>query len=295
METFHENSKPILCNRCPKNTEFSQPNLLFSHIEIDHEGLRCYICLRKFGRKSKLIIHVEKIHSDVGSHECENVFDHDCEKSFELYSDLRKHIMNDHIMPEFGFEPDEIDEETKIEDVISSNSSYNPDDRNVKKYKCELCFKVLARKDNMRRHMKTFHEAPDYEKYEEIQIEHVSKNLRCSMCEKMFSTVQCLKRHIDSIHATKKFRCKICCKEFGRKDNIMAHIRKLHKAHEFDNYEEAQIENILNKSPNNPDLLNNFTHFMAIQKPEVDLNLVSQNDKNHTVGQNFFSKNVIYS
>ena len=66
----------------------------------------------------------------------------------------------------------------------------------------------------------------------------------------------------------------------------MAHIRKLHKAHEFDNYEETQIENILNKSPNNPDLLINFTHFMATPKPEVDLNLVSQNDKNHTVGQN---------
>ena len=101
MEAIHENSKPA-CSRCGK--EFSQLNLLLSHIEIDHEGLKCYICLRNFVQKSKLISHVEKIHSDVGSHECENVFDHDCEKSFELYSDLRKHIMNDHIRLEVDFE-----------------------------------------------------------------------------------------------------------------------------------------------------------------------------------------------
>ena len=34
------------------------------------------------------------------SHKCEEVFDHDCQQSFESYSDLRKHILQDHIMQE---------------------------------------------------------------------------------------------------------------------------------------------------------------------------------------------------
>ena len=36
----------------------------------------------------------------IDSHKCEEAFDHDCEQSFESYSDLRKHILQDHIMEE---------------------------------------------------------------------------------------------------------------------------------------------------------------------------------------------------
>ena len=106
LKDVHENFKNYecevyKCHRCER--PFSRLKLVYFHIEKDHEGLNCYICERKFKKKSNLVRHVENLHSDVESHKCENVFDHDCPQAFEVYSDLRKHILKDHIMAENDF------------------------------------------------------------------------------------------------------------------------------------------------------------------------------------------------
>ena len=115
-------SKPK-CNRCGKS--FLRRNILYAHIEKDHEGIQCYICKKIFSQKNNLIRHVETFHKDIGSHKCEEVFDHNCEKAFELYSDLRRHILNEHIMLESSTNNSENQITKNSSNAVSMETSEN--------------------------------------------------------------------------------------------------------------------------------------------------------------------------
>ena len=52
------------CNRCGKS--FLRPNVLFAHVEKDHEGFECYICKKNFSLNNNLTRHIETLHKDIG-------------------------------------------------------------------------------------------------------------------------------------------------------------------------------------------------------------------------------------
>ena len=178
----------------------------------------------------------------------------------------------------------EEDEEIQIENVLSNKSPYDNHPINAE----------LVLESNL------------LNKNENVMNDVSIKNFKCELCgKKWYTTKGDLKRHINTVHEKKKFQCTLCHKEFGRKDNLMTHSRKCHLRtydvkietpdddFRFDRKSDDDKddgENQIEHSQYNPDSLKNFTHFMATQKPKDDVNVVSQNDKNHTVGRNILSK-----
>ena len=50
----------------------------------------------------------------------------------------------------------------------------------------------------------------------------------CALCDKKYSSVAKLKRHIESLHAGSEFYCEVCGRKFNRIDNLKAHEHLVH-------------------------------------------------------------------
>lgn len=51
----------------------------------------------------------------------------------------------------------------------------------------------------------------------------------CDTCDKRFSTVGNLMRHLRSVHSSKAYQCSTCIKISNRKDILRAHERRMHE------------------------------------------------------------------
>ena len=62
-------------------------------------------------------------------------------------------------------------------------------------------------------------------------IHEEKKEYQCDKCNKTFSLIQNLKRHISTIHevTAKMFQCTLCEKSFSRKYELMMHINGAHE------------------------------------------------------------------
>ena len=80
-------------------------------------------------------------------------------------------------------------------------------------FTCNYCNKNFSQKNNLKRHIKSKHEAT---------------NLRCDKCEYTTDRLDCLKRHIESKHYQNKIKCPECSVEFGRKDSMEKHKKEYH-------------------------------------------------------------------
>ena len=50
----------------------------------------------------------------------------------------------------------------------------------------------------------------------------------CALCDKKYSSIPKLKRHIESLHAGSEYYCLVCTRKFNRIDNLKAHERMVH-------------------------------------------------------------------
>ena len=80
-------------------------------------------------------------------------------------------------------------------------------------FTCNYCNKNFSQKNNLKRHIKSKHEAT---------------NLRCEKCEFTSDRIDCLKRHIEMKHYQNKIKCPECSAEFSRKDNMERHKKEYH-------------------------------------------------------------------
>ena len=251
----HQHIKIIKCHRCEK--PFNRLKLLYFHIEKDHEGLKCYICEKKFNKKSNLIRHVENIHSSVESHKCENVFDHDCEQAFEMYSDLRKHILRDHIMEENEFysifeqhgnvaddilnlnaDNNGIDEDEVEEMQVENNrnpdriSEYpenkNSDDNNIITSQYPPPGKNKVDYSQYGHFVAEQHRLQDENSKDESSIDQEKNIFNCSECGKTFTADCNLKRHIKSSHTNSRYNCEKCSKSYTRNYLLNNHLATVH-------------------------------------------------------------------
>ena len=115
----------------------------------------------------------------------------------------------------------------------------------MSKAKCELCFKTLATKQELRDHIKRMHQKKKDHKcdscdksfmYSKELRRHINgfhlkilKN-RCQYCQKDIGGLpSALTKHILTVHEGKKlFKCDLCFKGFSTKDAVTNHMRAFH-------------------------------------------------------------------
>lgn len=92
----------------------------------------------------------------------------------------------------------------------------------LRRFSCDLCDYQTFEKEDMRKHM----------------IKHISKEsrkrIRCSDCNKTFTTQQGLNYHMYARHRkfSKAFHCHICEKQYSKKRDLEIH-KTSHTAHEI--------------------------------------------------------------
>ena len=55
------------------------------------------------------------------------------------------------------------------------------------------------------------------------------KTFKCKLCDKLFSSKQNLRKHIDARHTVCKFACKLCQKVYSRPQGLRSHVRSIHE------------------------------------------------------------------
>ena len=125
---------------------------------------------------------------------------------------------------------------------------------------CPICFRSFVNWQDKERHVKSFHEDDESEKfkcpscsktfmsksslnYHKDTIHAETKvSVTCDRCKKTFSHAQSLKRHFKSVHSSKlhinKIKCFECGEYFTRKDNRTRHEQRVHKSYNI-NFTEA--------------------------------------------------------
>ncbi|CAH1778341.1 unnamed protein product [Owenia fusiformis] len=83
----------------------------------------------------------------------------------------------------------------------------------IQRYVCNVCNKVMARKDHYNYHMKT----------------HTGeKPHKCNLCQKTFITGGQLNRHHRSHTGEKHYKCNLCEKQYASLTNLKYHIKVTH-------------------------------------------------------------------
>ena len=110
-------------------------------------------------------------------------------------------------------------------------------------FKCEICGKILSRKDILNRHIASVHKKIKYpcphcsyianrKDYLKRHINEVHLNLRtyiCEFCGERFNQSGTMNRHIVTVHKKEKnYECHDCDSVFSRKDQLQRHIRAVH-------------------------------------------------------------------
>ena len=81
---------------------------------------------------------------------------------------------------------------------------------------CPKCSKSFLRKDNLKDHLDWAHD---------IKEPGCSNNMQCKHCDKIFTQLPALQRHISEVHIqAKPFSCPECPQNFSRKENLRRHI-----------------------------------------------------------------------
>ena len=90
--------------------------------------------------------------------------------------------------------------------------------------KCPNCGYSSARKENLRRHIKTQHEGKDIYMYKK------KKSLLCTLCDTEFKDLPSFKKHIISVHdGQKPHKCSLCDRGYYLERSLDNHISIIHK------------------------------------------------------------------
>ncbi len=110
-------------------------------------------------------------------------------------------------------------------------------------FECEICGKILSRKDLLTRHIKSVHQKIKYpcpecsyvanrQDYLKRHMNEVHLNLRsyvCEFCGMKFNQSGTMNRHITTVHKKERnYNCPECEPVFSRKDQLQRHIRAVH-------------------------------------------------------------------
>lgn len=239
-------------NRKPDSTSCNKVSFNL-HTTIHHRQFECYVCHKSFNRKSNLIAHTSRSHTNTKPFRCKY-----CSLSFQRTSELLKHVIfhtgdtrnqcrqcklvlgseerlekhkkthavianfQCHLCGTNGFESKRsLFRHTKNCDKKLERSSLTAavhnDDRIT--FDCEMCKKRFRRKSNFIAHVKRHYG-------DNVESEPTkAKTHLCCICGKLFSHRTHLIRHL-YIHNGRPYKCEYCGSDFTQRGGLMKHIEK---------------------------------------------------------------------
>ena len=122
---------------------------------------------------------------------------------------------------------------------------------------CSICYKMFANKFARKRHeqgahggssvqcmvcSRTFQSTKTLQKHTDVYHAHQISLFPCSLCKKILSTEEILKRHLVTVHGENKFECHQCGKKYSRNNHYIRHLRDVHSIESKTNLNYAAIE-----------------------------------------------------
>ena len=176
---------------------------------------QCKLCDKAYSDPTPLKNHMKTFHTQKGYFEC-----HKCNKIFTHELNLKVHYRKSHVIQ---------DEKVNCKHCGRDVHKYsfkshmkNHLNRETGALKCDLCLKIFARVETLKKH----------------QLTHTDqvKSFKCDQCDKLYKRNEYLQKHKKFIHEKSevgKWICKICSKEYSQGGALTIHMR-VHKGKQFD-------------------------------------------------------------
>jgi len=205
-----ESKLNFMCPFC--NDQFEGLKNYHQHCVSEHGGklpkVNCNICFKEFASTKSANIH-KKV-----AHENYRISCPQCDKEVTSKQGLIQHLK-----VHTGDAPSA----SKRSNSISIRPHISLDGEANKQFNCSGCDYSSPLKENVKKHVKTFH-SDDVAKGKEL--------LPCPNCDKTFLGVSNLHRHAKEEHyllLKLDYTCNLCNKEFSKRSNLRTHIQSVHE------------------------------------------------------------------
>ena len=224
-------TKPYKCQEC--KSQFGSSFELKKHINEKHLGLavKCNICDKVLANEKTFKTHME-VHSSE-SHYCK-----DCEYTTRSIVRMKIHTQKSHSGIHFQCTLCTIRFQSKRRLVRHIMIKH---EKNVKKFKCELCDFESHYKISMQHHKAGVHEGQRITCDEcqqsfsvtttlrkHKQVHHSNKIIECEDCNFITKTSSSLRHHKEAEHEGIRYKCTSCPMETRYKEYLNAHMKQVH-------------------------------------------------------------------
>uniref|UniRef100_A0A336LRP4 CSON002251 protein n=1 Tax=Culicoides sonorensis TaxID=179676 RepID=A0A336LRP4_CULSO len=201
-----------LCNLCKRS--FKSTHQIRYHQYCDdkiEKPYKCDQCSVQYRTSYQLKQH-QQLHSDICYEctECSKKFAHDASAKKHYKKHFQTSESRKKLIPKGVFPCEMCDKIFARKDYLKKHMICHDE---IKRFKCEHCNRSYARNNALKFHVLTAHTT--------------RQEFDCS-CGKTFSTSQSLARHQVTHSAKKSLKCLICGLKSSRKDNLFRHIRTFH-------------------------------------------------------------------